>query len=220
MDQQNTPYESISSSMPTYESFSSQQNITIEDETIDVETLGSEDKKRKRKAQKKENATIKSKENRNPVAHLWFGEVLDIDKHLREWQANASFKDMIVEMRKKYDKYWGDYKKINHYMYFAVILDPTMKSENNWLLGLKHLIEMVFVCQWCKDEEVRIETPFQFFKSPDDLCANLVEKVEKDWIMFSIYKEKIWHKATHSGLTPRSSLVNSTAQDSSWAMLS
>ncbi|GKF04107.1 zinc finger BED domain-containing protein RICESLEEPER 2, partial [Tanacetum coccineum] len=28
--QQNTPYESISSSMPTYESFSSQQNITIE----------------------------------------------------------------------------------------------------------------------------------------------------------------------------------------------
>ncbi|GJR05888.1 zinc finger BED domain-containing protein RICESLEEPER 2 [Tanacetum coccineum] len=48
--QQNTPYESISSSMPTYESFSSQQNTTIEDETIDVETLGSEDKKRKRKA--------------------------------------------------------------------------------------------------------------------------------------------------------------------------
>ncbi|GJY21118.1 zinc finger BED domain-containing protein RICESLEEPER 2 [Tanacetum coccineum] len=48
--QQNTPYESISSSMPTYESFSSQQNITIEDETIDVETIGNEDKKRKRKA--------------------------------------------------------------------------------------------------------------------------------------------------------------------------
>ncbi|GJU11849.1 hypothetical protein Tco_1134245 [Tanacetum coccineum] len=50
MDQQNSPYESISSSMPTYESFSSQQNITIEDETIDVETIGNEDKKRKRKA--------------------------------------------------------------------------------------------------------------------------------------------------------------------------
>ncbi|PWA92102.1 zinc finger BED domain-containing protein RICESLEEPER 2 [Artemisia annua] len=27
-----------------------------------------------------------------PVAYLWFGEVLDIDKHLREWQENASFK--------------------------------------------------------------------------------------------------------------------------------
>ncbi|GJS02883.1 zinc finger BED domain-containing protein RICESLEEPER 2 [Tanacetum coccineum] len=76
----------------------------------------------------------------SPVAHLWFGEVLDIDKHLREWQANAHFKDMIVDMRKKYDKYWGDYKKINHYMYFAVILDPTMKSEIIGY-GFKHLIE-------------------------------------------------------------------------------
>ncbi|PWA60048.1 zinc finger BED domain-containing protein RICESLEEPER 2 [Artemisia annua] len=64
------------------------------------------------------------------VSHLWFGEVLDIDKHLREWQhENASFKEMVEDMRKKYDKYWGDYKKINHYMYFAVMLDPTMKSE-------------------------------------------------------------------------------------------
>ncbi|GKD69366.1 hypothetical protein Tco_1323456 [Tanacetum coccineum] len=48
--QQNNPYESISSSIPTFDSFSSQQNMTIEDETIDVETLGNEDKKRKRKA--------------------------------------------------------------------------------------------------------------------------------------------------------------------------
>ncbi|GKD73468.1 hypothetical protein Tco_1331750 [Tanacetum coccineum] len=37
--QQNNPYESISSSIPTFDSFSSQQNMTIEDETIDVETL-------------------------------------------------------------------------------------------------------------------------------------------------------------------------------------
>ncbi|GKD89746.1 zinc finger BED domain-containing protein RICESLEEPER 2 [Tanacetum coccineum] len=58
--QQNTPYESISSSMPTYESFSSQQNITIEDETIDVETIGNEDKKRKRKAP-----------TRKPKAECW-----------------------------------------------------------------------------------------------------------------------------------------------------
>ncbi|GJW01929.1 hypothetical protein Tco_1560785 [Tanacetum coccineum] len=48
--QQNIPYESISSSMPTFESFTSQQNVILEDETIDVETIGDEDKKRKRKA--------------------------------------------------------------------------------------------------------------------------------------------------------------------------
>ncbi|GKB55673.1 hypothetical protein Tco_0911859 [Tanacetum coccineum] len=32
--QQNIPYESISSSMPTFESFTSQQNVILEDETI------------------------------------------------------------------------------------------------------------------------------------------------------------------------------------------
>ncbi|GJZ58841.1 zinc finger BED domain-containing protein RICESLEEPER 2 [Tanacetum coccineum] len=58
--QQNNPYESISSSIPTFDSFSSQQNMTIEDETIDVETLGNEDKKRKRKAP-----------TRKPKAECW-----------------------------------------------------------------------------------------------------------------------------------------------------
>ncbi|GKD73036.1 hypothetical protein Tco_1331318, partial [Tanacetum coccineum] len=48
--QQNIPYESISSLIPTFESFTSQQNVILEDETIDVETIGDEDKKRKRKA--------------------------------------------------------------------------------------------------------------------------------------------------------------------------
>ncbi|GJR41976.1 hypothetical protein Tco_1310079 [Tanacetum coccineum] len=43
--QQNIPYESISSSMPTFESFTSQQNVILEDETIDVENIGVENKK-------------------------------------------------------------------------------------------------------------------------------------------------------------------------------
>ncbi|GKB48912.1 zinc finger BED domain-containing protein RICESLEEPER 2 [Tanacetum coccineum] len=113
----------------------------------------------------------------SPVAHLWFGEVLDIDKHLREWQANATFKDMIVDMRKKYDKYWGDYKKINHYMYFAVILDPTMKSEIIGY-GFKHLIENGCMPME-QDEEDSQETAFDFL-TPDELCKKFVQKVEKD----------------------------------------
>ncbi|GJR57172.1 zinc finger BED domain-containing protein RICESLEEPER 2 [Tanacetum coccineum] len=135
----------------------------------------------------------------SPVAHLWFGEVLDIDKHLREWQANAHFKDMIVDMRKKYDKYWGDYKKINHYMYFAVILDPTMKSEIIGY-GFKHLIENGCMPME-QDEEDSQETPFQFL-TPDELCAKFVEKVEKAMgLLFAIYKEKNMahaHQATYA----------------------
>ena len=32
-------------------------------------------------------------------------------------------------MRAKYDKYWGAYDWMNDFMYFGVLLDPTMKLE-------------------------------------------------------------------------------------------
>nr|KAJ0227194.1 hypothetical protein LSAT_V11C100010100 [Lactuca sativa] len=32
------------------------------------------------------------------------------------------------DMKTKYDKYWGAYNKMNDFMYFAVLLDPTTKS--------------------------------------------------------------------------------------------
>ncbi|GKD45270.1 zinc finger BED domain-containing protein RICESLEEPER 2, partial [Tanacetum coccineum] len=146
----------------------------------------------------------------SPVAHLWFGEVLDIDKHLREWQANANFMDMIVDMRKKYDKYWGDYKKINHYMYFAVILDPTMKSEIIGY-GFKHFIENGCMPMEQEEEDSQ-ETPFNFF-TPDELCAKFVEKVEKAMgLLFSIYKEK--YGTTTSSDLPRSMSSKSTSSRS------
>ncbi|GJT94202.1 zinc finger BED domain-containing protein RICESLEEPER 2 [Tanacetum coccineum] len=146
----------------------------------------------------------------SPVAHLWFGEVLDIDKHLREWQANATFKDMIVDMRKKYDKYWGDYKKINHYMYFAVILDPTMKSEIIGY-GFKHLIENGCMPME-QDEEDSQETAFDFL-TPDELCKKFVQKVEKDMgSLFAIYKEK--YGTTTSTELPRSTSSKSTSSRS------
>ncbi|PWA89686.1 zinc finger BED domain-containing protein RICESLEEPER 2 [Artemisia annua] len=119
-----------------------------------------------------------------PVAHLWFGEVLGIDKHLREWQnVNASFCVMVDEMRKKYDKYWGDYKKINHYMYFVVILDPTMKSDMIEI-GFRHLIE-----NGCVPMEVDNEG--ETFLNDDEVCEKMVKKVEKDMrLLFNMYKEK------------------------------
>ncbi|PWA85464.1 zinc finger BED domain-containing protein RICESLEEPER 2 [Artemisia annua] len=60
MDQshlKNTRGESISSSVPTYESFASQQDNAMEDQTIDVETLDFDDNKRERKAPAKTRKT-------------------------------------------------------------------------------------------------------------------------------------------------------------------
>ncbi|GJZ76052.1 zinc finger BED domain-containing protein RICESLEEPER 2, partial [Tanacetum coccineum] len=252
------------SSLPTnHESFSSQQNYTMEDDTIDlhgvdldsepyhVKDIKKNDKKRQRKAPSKPRKTLKCPTRWNsthdmlktaielkdaffdydfhnssfardleeipkradfevckkvvsflekfkettelvssvssPVAHLWFGEILDIDKHLREWKENASFKEMISKMRPKYDKYWGDYKKINHYMYFAVILDPTMKSEMIGY-GFRHLIENG--CIPMEIDEESEETPIQFY-TDQELCDKLVKKVEEDMrVFFAMYKEK------------------------------
>ncbi|KAJ0513752.1 putative HAT dimerization domain, ribonuclease H-like superfamily, hAT-like transposase, RNase-H [Helianthus annuus] len=62
-----------------------------------------------------------------PLAHLFFREILDVDKHLRDWAVHPDFCLMAGAMRDKYDKYWGKYETLNDFMYFAVILDPTMK---------------------------------------------------------------------------------------------
>ena len=85
-------------------------------------------------------------------------------------------------MRKKYDKYWGDYK-INHYMYFAFILDPTMKSEMIGY-GFRHLIENGCVPIW-------IDNDGETFLNEDEVCDKMVKKVEKDMrVLFAMYKEK------------------------------
>ncbi|PWA39151.1 zinc finger BED domain-containing protein RICESLEEPER 2 [Artemisia annua] len=145
-----------------------------------------------------------------PVSHLWFGEVLDIDKHLREWQhENASFKEMIEDMRKKYDKYWGDYKKINHYIYFAMILDPTMKLEMIGV-GFRHLIENGCVPMEV-DENDSDETPLSFL-TDDEVCDKMVKKVENDMrVLFDMYKEKYGTNLSSDLPKPTSSQSTNTS---------
>ncbi|GJV30742.1 zinc finger BED domain-containing protein RICESLEEPER 2 [Tanacetum coccineum] len=103
----------------------------------------------------------------SPVAHLFYSEILDVDKHLREWEVVPKFKLMVEKMRLKYDKYWGDYKNINHYMYFAVLLDPTMKSE---ILGygFRHLME-----NGCITESEEYEEKYTIWMKNDILSIQI-----------------------------------------------
>ncbi|GJT67259.1 zinc finger BED domain-containing protein RICESLEEPER 2 [Tanacetum coccineum] len=64
-----------------------------------------------------------------PLAHLFYREILDIDKHLRYWAMKPEFCFMVDDMVRKYNKYWGKFDELNDYMYFATILDPTMKQH-------------------------------------------------------------------------------------------
>ncbi|PWA52675.1 zinc finger BED domain-containing protein RICESLEEPER 2 [Artemisia annua] len=64
-----------------------------------------------------------------PLAHLFYREILDIDKHLRYWVTKPELCHMVDDMVKKYNMYWGKFDELNDYMYFAAILDPTMKQN-------------------------------------------------------------------------------------------
>ncbi|GJU62736.1 zinc finger BED domain-containing protein RICESLEEPER 2 [Tanacetum coccineum] len=125
----------------------------------------------------------------SPVAHLFYSEILDVDKHLREWEVVRKFDSMVSKMRLKYDKYWGDYKKINHYMYFAVLLDPTMKSE---ILGygFRHLMENGCILE---ENEYEENTPLEFLtdNEKEDKVKQLVYEVETNMgVLFALYNEK------------------------------
>ncbi|GJR20221.1 zinc finger BED domain-containing protein RICESLEEPER 2 [Tanacetum coccineum] len=41
----------------------------------------------------------------SPVGHLFYSEILDINKHLREWELVPKFDKMVSKMRLKYDKH-------------------------------------------------------------------------------------------------------------------
>ncbi|PWA40303.1 zinc finger BED domain-containing protein RICESLEEPER 1 [Artemisia annua] len=64
-----------------------------------------------------------------PLAHLFYREILDIDKHLRYWATKPESCHMVDDMVKKYNRYWGKFDELNDYMYFATLLDPTMKQQ-------------------------------------------------------------------------------------------
>ncbi|PWA49285.1 zinc finger BED domain-containing protein RICESLEEPER 2 [Artemisia annua] len=129
------------------------------------------------------------------VAHLFYSEILAVDKHLREWEVVPKFDEMVEKMRFKYDKYWGDYKKINHYMYFAVLLDPNMKSE---MLGywFRHLMENGCIPE---ENEFDVDTPVEFLTDPEkeDKIKVLVSQVETNMgVLFGLYNEKYGTKLT------------------------
>nr|KAJ0189720.1 hypothetical protein LSAT_V11C800415890 [Lactuca sativa] len=74
---------------------------------------------------KTENVSASTK----PLVHRLIREILDVNLHLKKWSTKVNFVHLIPDMKDKYDKYWGDYAKMSDYIYFVILLDPTMKSQ-------------------------------------------------------------------------------------------
>ncbi|PWA74273.1 zinc finger BED domain-containing protein RICESLEEPER 2 [Artemisia annua] len=114
-----------------------------------------------------------------PLAHLFFGEILDVDKHLRSWETKPDFRIMVQDMVDKYNKYWGKFDKLNDFMYFATILDPTMKQR---LVshGFKIMLIHKMSYEDTTDDDVL-----------NDMVSEMVKKVvQRMEVLFKTYKTR------------------------------
>ncbi|KAL9690156.1 hypothetical protein QQ045_010552 [Rhodiola kirilowii] len=77
--------------------------------------------------------TVKVSGTRYVTSNTFFTEIIGVLYVLEEWQRDKD-KDkelatMAARMKQKYDKYWGNAKKMNMIIYIAVVLDPRYKLE-------------------------------------------------------------------------------------------
>jgi Domain of unknown function (DUF4413) len=106
----------------------------------------------------------------HPTINLYFENVWKIHMRLLELVKNQDPElwEMMVTMKSKFDKYWGDY---SHVLSFGVILDPCRKLN--------------FLCAWYRDlneEEkmanvkVQFENMFQEYSSKIAGSSNQVRR--------------------------------------------
>ncbi|GJR80012.1 zinc finger BED domain-containing protein RICESLEEPER 2 [Tanacetum coccineum] len=124
-----------------------------------------------------------------PLSHLFFGEILDVDNHIRKWQSKPTYKIMASKMKQKYDDYWGKLEEINDFMYFAVLLDPTKKCH---LLahGFRKIISY----------DISKEKPMSN-KELESKVEDMVEEVKtKMGELFGTYKERFDFLSSNSSM--------------------
>ncbi|KAK1432618.1 hypothetical protein QVD17_09516 [Tagetes erecta] len=103
----------------------------------------------------------------------------DVDKHLREWGVHLQFCVIAGAMREKYDKYWGSYDKLNDFMYFAVLMDPTMKSD-----FLEHCFTKMVMYEITKENPM---SPKTIKEKASGMVVNVVNRLH---VLFKTYKER------------------------------
>ena len=68
----------------------------------------------------------------SPTIHQTFGDLLHLHCVLQEQKKSPSvglMEDIVPPMEEKFYKYWGDFRKMNQYVFVAIVLDPRQKFE-------------------------------------------------------------------------------------------
>ncbi|XP_077247229.1 zinc finger BED domain-containing protein RICESLEEPER 2-like [Tasmannia lanceolata] len=65
------------------------------------------------------------------TSNTFFHEISEVECLLKQWSESEDFDlvMMVMKMKEKYDKYWGDVDKMNKIIYIAVVLDPRHKLD-------------------------------------------------------------------------------------------
>ncbi|KAM6593329.1 hypothetical protein CsatA_001032 [Cannabis sativa] len=82
---------------------------------------------------------------------------------------------MAANMRRKYDKYWGNAENINPFLFLAIVVDPRYK-----LKYLKYLFETIYEAEIVAKIVVKVEQVLQrLFTSYNAMNGNKDDKVSK-----------------------------------------
>lgn len=115
-----------------------------------------------------------------PLAHRFFPEICDVYQHIREWASKPQFCLIGDDMKSKYDKYWGNLRNLNDYMYFGVLLDPRMKFKL-----LRHAFGKLVSDTTTKDNPM---TSVEISLAVESLIGDIEKRFEN---FFNFHKEKI-----------------------------
>ena len=63
------------------------------------------------------------------TSNSYFEEICSVEYVLKQWKESSDSEEFLMasRMKEKFDKYWGDVRKMNKLIYFATILDPRHK---------------------------------------------------------------------------------------------
>ncbi|KAK7331047.1 hypothetical protein VNO77_25257 [Canavalia gladiata] len=79
---------------------------------------------------------------------------------------NTILANMGYEMKKKYDKYWGQIIHVNPLLYFGVILDPSYKFKYiEWSFKEMYTADLDFVSEMCFTVKLNLSRMYQWYVS-------------------------------------------------------
>ncbi|XP_060967282.1 zinc finger BED domain-containing protein RICESLEEPER 1-like [Cannabis sativa] len=121
--------------------------------------------------------TLKFSGSLHVTSNNFYHEICEIHTQLGDLCGSSDplLSTMAANMRRKYDKYWGNAENINPFLFLAIVVDPRYK-----LKYLKYLFETIYEAEIVAKIVVNVEQVLQrLFTSYNAMNGNKDDKVTK-----------------------------------------